>query len=200
MLAIRALVATLVLGALPSAGAAPRPPELPTLRLALLNDSVSLPSPERLFTGFNPGLEVGAELPWNELPEHRLFQSVDLAVFHHPGLDTCTALTTSFGYRPTLVAGLFLELSVGLGYLLSVPEWPAFIETTEGFRAGPAVQHHVLLQTAVGVGYRLGAFEPFLAWSLAFQTPWVPVWTSVLPRQQLHLGLRFHLPSAGGGR
>lgn len=177
---------------------APPPPSLPPIKVTLLDESISLPSLDRLFTGFNPGAELGSELIWLRRPGHLLFQALDLGFIHHPGFASWAFLTTALGYRPTLVAGLFLEVSLGLGYLASFLDAPRYSAQDGTFRAAPGPLHHLAIVASLGLGYRLGAFEPFLGYGLLVELPFIPATTIVVAHQLLQVGLRIALPLGGG--
>ncbi len=168
------------------------------LRVALQNESVSLPSLTRLFTNLNPGLEVGTELRYRNTDRLTLYQAFTVGLFHHDGLSTCPYATTAFGVRPTLVAQLFIEASIAVGYLANVSRLALFVRDGEGFRAASPVLHRFIGGLNVGVGYRFGRVSPFVSYGLMVEAPFLAKFSPVLPHQFLQVGVRFELPLPGG--
>jgi hypothetical protein len=174
---------------------APEPFVLP-LKMALLNQSTQLPSVKALFSSFNPGAIVGAEYHWRRTPGFTLFQTLDLGVFSHPSVGTSAFVDTAFGWRPTLVAGLFFEVSLGIGYLAHFPSSPLFIQQGGTYRQAPGPLHRFLGLLSLGLGYRVGAFSPFVAYTFVIETPWFQDYL-VVPNQLFQVGLRYELPLSG---
>jgi hypothetical protein len=167
------------------------------LRVALQNESVSLPSVTRLFTNFNPGFEVGTEWRYRQTARLTLYQAFTLGLFHHEGLTTAPYVSTAFGVRPTLVGGLFVDAGVSVGYLANISSLPLFEKEASGFRVASPVLHRFIGGLSLGVGWQFGAVAPFVSYALLVETPFLRRFSPVLPHQLLQVGVRFELPVGG---
>jgi hypothetical protein len=196
---LRALLLGLALLATPRrADAEPAPETRPfPLRVSVLNESISLPSPERLFSRLNPGAEVGTELTYQRTRGYTLFQSFNLGLFHHPGFSTSAYVDTAFGYRSTLLAGLFAELSLGIGYLANVSALPLYVQEEGVYRRASPLLHRFIARSGVGLGYQVGSLSPFITYSLMIEAPFLRAFSPVLPHQLMQLGVRIQFPLLG---
>lgn len=174
-------------------GGTGRPFVLP-VRLAVVNESIALPSVTRLFTNFNPGLEVGSELRYLHNDLHTLYQGLNAGLVFHPSFGTSVTLGTAFGWRPTLVAGLFLDVGLSVAYLLRFSESSLYVAEGGSFRPTAPLLHRFLGGLGLALGYRLGNVAPFVGYSLQIEAPFLEKFSPVLPHQFLQLGVRLDLP------
>jgi hypothetical protein len=167
------------------------------LRAAVLNESRSLPSPERLFTQLNPGVEAGIGWTWRRWGRLALVQHAVAGVWHHPGFATSGVARTTVGLRVRPVAALDLAAGLSVGYLAQRSMAPLFRRVGEGFEVGSPWLHRFLGGVSLEVAYGFGRVAAFVAYSLFVEAPFLAKFSPVLPHQTLQVGVRIALGAEG---
>jgi hypothetical protein len=163
------------------------------LTVALQNEAASLPSAERLFTRFNPGVEAGVGWRWHRAGRLDVFQEVVGGVWLHPGYATSVTARTTAGVRGWVVGGLQLGAGLTVGALAHDFAAPVFERTGTSFAPAPAWAARFVGGLVVDAAWSFGRLTPFLAYGVLVEAPFLQKFSPVLPHQVLQLGLRIAL-------
>jgi hypothetical protein len=162
------------------------------LQAAIQQQSLSLPSLERRFDGLNPGAELGLEVGLWRGGRLRLVQAAGLGFFHHGGFGTSLSLRTATSLRLEPIDALELDMGLSVGYTAQLPDVPVFRAGADGFaRVRAPWLHRFVAGPGLGVGWRVGAFTPFVAYHLLVEAPFMEDLSPVIPYQLVQLGVRW---------
>lgn len=171
---------------------APRKPTLP-LTVSLFSESVSLPTLKGFFRNPNPGIRIGTEFYYRKRPSSQVFQTANVGYYYHHTLHHGLYLSSELGYRK-FIGPVFLDATVGAGYLLLTSRVPVYKPTGNGefVKASPRL-HKGMPTLGLGAGYRFTkAVSLFARYEVFGEMP-LKQDVPVLPHKALHIGARVNL-------
>lgn len=90
--------------------------EIP-IRLSIYNESTSMPFSTWPAGPVHPGIQVGAEYPWKESDQYRLYPAINIGYLFHQKLFQGLYMNAEIGFDLKLKSGINLKAAVGTGYL-----------------------------------------------------------------------------------
>jgi hypothetical protein len=171
----------------------------PTLRQRVSLSAALLTESAKFYpASFNPGVLVGADVPWVSRRGHALVQTASLGYFYHADLAHALTLQTELGYRHTFRFGLTLELMLGLALLHKFPTTRAYGLEEGRYREDSSGASSFFPSLSAGFGYdfsrmkRPVGFALFARYQVGVEVPGaygVPAY----PHTQIVVGARVPL-------
>jgi hypothetical protein len=164
-----------------------------TLSAALLTESAKLYP-----ASFNPGVQVGVDVPWKVRGGHAFVQTASLGYFHHADFAHGLTLQSEIGYRHTARFGLTFDLFLGLAYLHKFPTAPSYGLEDGRYGADSSGAASFFPSLSAGLGWdfsrlaRPVPFAIFARYQLGLEVPGV-YGVPAYPHTQILLGARIPL-------
>lgn len=158
------------------------------LTVTVFAESITLPTLRKLQKG-GIGIKVGTEFYYRNRPGAQTFQTLNLGLYRHPGVQSGLFVASEFGFRK-FVGPVFADATIGGGALLLRSVSPAYVrqEDTSEFRKASPYQFKFMPSVGVGMGVRFaGGSTVFARYELFGEMPFSQI---VLPHQALHIGTR----------
>lgn len=168
--------------------------EIP-IKISLLNERVSMPTFNHLFSDWNLGAAAGTEFLYKRKPHFQFFQTAEIGFYTHQKLGTTGMLYSELGVRG-IWKSLQADFSIGPGYLLNYAYMPLYKEQEGVYKMASQLQNKFMLKSSVTLGYRIHNIAPFIAYSYSLETPFINSRSSLLPHQFAEAGVKCYLISA----
>lgn len=165
------------------------------LIITVYNNATLLPGQGKLGifgTPIHPGFSVGTAFELKEWEKSELHQRLRLGYFYHQYVQHGFQLYTETVYKKP-IQNWFVEASLGLGYLQSVPATGVFELTESGTYKdqGSVLRPQFMAGAGLGFGY---AIRPettvFLQYQFYLQMPFVKEYVPLVPNSALHFGIQ----------
>lgn len=165
--------------------------------ISFISHSIAIPFGSISINPLHPGLSLGTEFTYQTGNKWSVFQKINIGYFNHKYAARAVFLDTELGYRHFLIASLYAEGSLGIGYLHS------FHPTKEIFALNNNGEYEEVIDygkpaftisSSIGLGYefKLKSGKPFILY-IRYQPKIQMPYSSespIYPHLKMHLGIR----------
>jgi hypothetical protein len=167
--------------------------------LAFSTHSYSWPIVKSFVTPIQPGFKLGTEYVYSSKRNRILLQTINIGYFRNPDFLNAYYLNSYFTYRYTFPCKLFVDASIGLGYLHKRHAREVFFLNDRGEYVSrtdwgsPGVQ----AGSCVGAGYGFTVWEKRM--NIFINYEWFVEYCHAkgavpfLPHSLYHIGIRYYL-------
>ena len=173
--------------------------------LALTNNHTAYPfqSFSKLFTKeLHPGFLAAYGFNWKSKPKHDLYQEFTVGYFYHQFVQHAIPLYSSFGYRYKSKGKLGATVSLGAGYLHSIPDADVYKLDSEGeYENGKGIgRGQIMIKFSMGPEYKFNmkdrSMDAFIRYEQMLQTPFIKSYVPLLPYNSLAIGIKTNLKTS----
>lgn len=171
--------------------------------ISIFNNSTVMPGSGYLGifkTPVHPGITFGTHFRLNKSEKNRLFETLKLGYFYHHYAQHGIHLLTEFSYRHFCTSGFGAGLSIGVGYLYSIPDVGNYTLNDGGKYESKSFtgRSQVMPSATLELSYEIKRENRlpvrfFLGYQFWFQLPFVNEYVPILPNTALHIGTVFYL-------
>lgn len=171
------------------------------LAISIFNESTALPFTRLITLPIHPGMQIGTEWNYRARPHNKWVQTAHVSYFFHRYLFQGVALQSEIGHEYRFNWGISLRAMAGVGYLHTFGTAPIYVlENGQYVKKLDKGNARVMPSLSLGVGYDLQKQVPtsprvFIAYQSWVEYPYSPGFIPLMTHINLHLGVRFFLPS-----
>lgn len=163
-----------------------------TIRTSLLGEQIGLPD----FRGYGPGagigLSAGTEFYYCKGKHVDFLQTADVSFINHPQYGSSFIFSSLAGIRPH--AGKFsFDLKAGPGYLIFHNYTPTYRNENGTYKKTSGIQHKLAATVSLGASYQIKNLQPYIAYSMMVESPFIRSSSPILPHRMLELGFYIHI-------
>lgn len=141
---------------------------------------------------FHPGIELSYGFNWATKPNHDWYQQIKLGYFFHRFVQHGIPLYTNFGYRYKFTPHIFTEVSIGGGYLHSIPATAKLKADANGdYKNNKGIgRPQAMAAFNIGAGYKFTTvpLKLYVNYQPRIQFPFVKSYVPMLPYNSLMIG------------
>lgn len=168
------------------------------ISIAFLNTATAYPFSQlgKLAAGIeHPGVELGYGFNWKTKRKHDWFQEFKLSYFYHRFVQYGIPLYTDIGYRYKFSRALSAQVSLGAGYMQSIPATAKLKLSANGeYKKDKGIgRSQAIAVVSFSIGYTIhssakNAPRLFITYQQFLQTPFVKAYVPILPYNSLLIG------------
>ena len=172
--------------------------------IAFLNTGSAYPFSQfkKLVTSIeHPGVEIGYGFNWKTKIRHDWFQEIKLAYFYHRFVQHGIPLYTDVGYRYKFSHAISAQVSLGAGYMQSIPATAKLkLDANGEYKKNKVIgRAQAIAVVNFSIRYSIhsslkNAPQVFVTYQQFLQTPFVKAYVPILPYNSLLVGcsMPFH--------
>jgi len=175
------------------------------ISIAFVNTGSAYPFSQfaKLLSGIeHPGIEIGYGFNWKTKSKHDWYQEFKLSYFYHRFVQHGIPLYTDIGYRYKFSHALSAQVSLGAGYMQSIPATAKLKLSNNGeYKNDKGIgRSQALGAVNFSIGYTLHSSakkspKVFITYQQFLQTPFVKAYVPILPYNSLMIGCSIPLQS-----
>ena len=150
----------------------------------------------------HPGVELAYSFNWKTKSKHDWYEECKVAYFYHRFVQHAILVYTDIGYRHRLSQKLTAQVTLGAGYLHSIPATAKLkLDANGEYKNDKGIgRMQVMAAINFGIGYTIHPsgktpFKLFATYQQLLQMPFVKAYVPILPYNSLIIGCSIPLRS-----